>query len=68
MGDFLAGPGRPLEDILTPGDLEILETGGHDRGLERCFQQRPGYSVGPEVDVALGALWNLLLHRDIGDL
>ena len=68
VGDFLARANRPFENVLAPGDFESLEPSGHDRGLERCFQQRPSYSVGPEVDVALGALRDLLLHGDIGDL
>lgn len=35
------------EDVLAPCDLEVLEAGGHDRGLELCFEQSPGYSVSP---------------------
>lgn len=47
VGDFLARPGGAFEYVLLPRDLEAFKSGGHDRGLERCLQQRPGYSVGP---------------------
>jgi len=46
-GHGLAGPKGALKDVLAPGQLETFESGGHDRGLELCFQQSPGYSVGP---------------------
>lgn len=65
VGDFTTRHRSPLEDILLPGDLKTFKTCGHDRGLKRCFQQRTSYSVGPQINVAFGALWNLLLHGDI---
>lgn len=68
VADFLAWNCCAFEDVLLPGDLKTFESGGHDRGLERCLQQRPGDSVGPEVDVALGSLRDLLLDCDVGDL
>jgi hypothetical protein len=36
-----------LEHVFAPRDLELLEPGGHDRGLELRLEQSPGYSVGP---------------------
>jgi hypothetical protein len=34
----------------------------------RCFQQRRGYSAGPEVDVAAALGADRILDRDVGDL
>ena len=68
VGDFLARYCGSLEDVLLPGDLEVLETGGHDRGLERCIQQRARYSVGPQIDIVLGPLWDLFVDRYVCDL
>src|SRR5215218_5576921 len=63
-----AGLRGAAEDVLAPGDLEPDETGGHDRDLELCLQQSPGYSPGPEVYLAFGALGNGLLYQDVPDL
>ncbi len=39
--------GRAAEDFLPPGDLEALEAGSPDDGLELCFQQSAGDSASP---------------------
>jgi len=38
---------RAGEHVFAPGNLEVLETGGQDPGLELCFQQSAGNSSGP---------------------
>ena len=68
VGHFFALDGGTVEHVLSPCDLESFEPGGHDRGLERCFQQRSRYSVGPQVNVAFGTLGNLFFHCDVSDL
>jgi hypothetical protein len=60
--------GGAVEDGSLPCDLETLEPGSRDLGLELCFQQSAGDSAGPEVDVLLGSVRDLLLHHDVGDL
>ena len=57
-----------LEDVRAPGDLEVGESGGHDRGLELCLQQSSGDSPGPQIDVPFGALRHRCLDGDVGDL
>ena len=66
--DILAGTRRSFKDIASPYDLEVLEAGGHDRGLELCFQQSTGYSVGPQVDVAFRSFRDRLAHQDVTNL
>jgi hypothetical protein len=56
------------QDVGAPGDLKTLETSGLDGRRQRCFQQRPGNSTGPQIDVLLGSLGHCLLHEDIADL
>ncbi len=59
---------RATEDIRLPGDLEVNKSGGHDRGLQFCFQQSTGNSARPQVDLLLRLLRHRLLHQDIPDL
>jgi hypothetical protein len=59
---------RAAEDVLLPGDLEVDEAGCHDRGLQFCFQQSPGNSARPQIDLLLGVLWHRGTHQDIPDL
>jgi len=47
LRDVLTRTRCVCEDVFTPCDLEVLEAGGHDRGLELCLEQSPGYSVSP---------------------
>ncbi len=56
------------EDIRLPGDLEVNESCGHDRGLQFCFQQSTGNSARPQIDLLFRVLWHRLLHQDIPDL
>src|SRR5258708_17926937 len=56
------------EDIRAPGDLEVDEAGGHDRGLELRIQQSAGNSAGPQIYLALRAPRNWPLHQDVRDL
>jgi hypothetical protein len=67
---------------LAPGVLELGARVGVDQlaGLDplepvpfeelgvRCFQQRPGYSPGPEVDVAAALGADRVLDGHVGDL
>ena len=39
------------EDVRLPGDLEVNEACGHDRGLQLCFQQSTGNSARPQIDL-----------------
>lgn len=50
--DLPARSGCSVELVLAPGDLEPLIPCGHDRDLERSFEERSRDSVGAEVDVA----------------
>ena len=59
---------RATEDVRLPGDLEVNESGGHDRGLQFCFQQSTGNSARPQSDLLLRVRWHRLLHQDIPDL
>jgi hypothetical protein len=59
---------RATEDVRLPGDLEVNESGSHDRGLQFCFQQSTGNSARPEIDLLFRVLWHRLLHQDIPDL
>jgi hypothetical protein len=59
---------RTAEHIGVPSDLEIHEPGGHDRGLKLRFQQSPGDSAFPQVDVTLGGVGNSFGHHDVTDL
>ena len=56
------------EDVHSLRDLDVNETGGHDRGLQFCFQQSTGNSAGPQIDLLLCVLRYRLLHQDIPDL
>ena len=47
LRDVLTRATCAFEDVLAPCDLEVLEAGGHDRGLELCFKQSSGDSVSP---------------------
>lgn len=38
---------RTGEDLVSPSDLEILETGGFDHRFELCFQQSASDSTLP---------------------
>ena len=53
------------EDILSPGDLEVLETDLGYEGLKLCIQQSAGDSAGPQGYILLGFIRHRLLHRDI---
>ena len=68
LGHLGTWAGGAFEHVLLPGELETLEAGGHDRGLELCVEQSSGYSVRPEVDVALRPLRYRAADRDVGDL
>jgi hypothetical protein len=59
---------RTCEDVRAPRDLELDEPGSDDRRLELCFQQSAGDSALPQVDVALPAIADRLLHEDVADL
>ena len=59
---------RAAEDVRLPGDLEVNESGGHDRGLQFCFQQSTGNSARPQIDLLFRILRHCLLHQDIPDL
>ena len=56
------------EDVHSLRDLDVNETGGHDRGLQFCFQQSTGNSAGPQIDLLFRVLRHRLLHQDIPDL
>ncbi len=56
------------EDVHSLRDLDVNETGGHDRGLQFCFQQSTGNSARPQIDLLFRVLWHRLLHQDIPDL
>ena len=56
------------ENVRLPGDLEVNESCGHDRGLPFCFQQSPSNSARPEINLLFRVLWHRLLHQDIPDL
>ena len=56
---------RVSEDILPPGDLEVLETGLGHEGLKLCVQQSAGDSAGPQGYILLGLIRHRLLHRDV---
>jgi hypothetical protein len=53
---------RAFEYVSLPRDREVLESGFFDNGLKLCFQQSAGDSPGPELDLILGGLRDLLLH------
>ena len=53
-------------DQLT--GLNPLEAVPFEEPGVRCFQQRPGYSASPEVDVAAAFLADWALDRHVGDL
>jgi hypothetical protein len=59
---------RATENVRLPGDLEVDESGGHDRGLQFCFQQSTGNSARPEIDLLLRVRWHRGTHQDIPDL
>ncbi len=59
---------RATEDVRLPGDLEINESGSHDRSFQFCFQQSTGNSARPQIDLLFCVLWHRLLHQDIPDL
>ncbi len=59
---------RATEDVRLPGDLEVNESGSHDRSLQFCFQQSTGNSARPQIDLLFRVLWHRLLHQDIPDL
>ena len=42
---------RATEDVRLPGDLEVNESGSHDRGLQFCFQQSTSNSARPQIDL-----------------
>jgi hypothetical protein len=50
----------PGFDPIEPVSLQQL--------CVRCFQQGPGYSAGPEVDVAAALGTDRILDCDVGDL
>ncbi len=54
--------GRAAENVLPPGNLEILETGPDDHLPQLCLQQSPGDSAGPEIDFELRFFGNGFLH------
>jgi hypothetical protein len=56
------------ENVRLPGDLEVDESGSHDRGLQFCFQQSTGNSARPQIDLLFRVRWHRLLHQDIPDL
>lgn len=56
------------KDVRAPGDLKTLGTSCLDYRLKPCFQQRPGNSTSPQIDMLLGGIGNRLLHEDIADL
>ena len=56
------------EDLVSPGDLEPLETGRFDYRLELCFQQSAGDSALPQIDILLGSVRHGFLHHDVADL
>ena len=55
-------------DVRSSSDLDVNETGGHDRGLQFCFQQSTGNSAGPQFDLLFRVLWHRGTHQDIPDL
>jgi hypothetical protein len=59
---------RATENVRLPGDLEVNESGGHDRGLQFCFQQSTGNSARPQIDLLLRVLRHRGTHQDIPDL
>lgn len=56
------------EHVPSPRDLEPDEPGRDDRRAQLRFQQSTGDSPLPEINVALRALGDGLLHEDVGDL
>jgi hypothetical protein len=56
------------EDIRLPSDLEINKSGGHDRGLQFCFQQSTSNSARPQIDLLFRVHWHRGTHQDIPDL
>jgi hypothetical protein len=55
-------------DIISPGDLKILETSRLNFLCQFCFQQSAGNSTRPKVKVVFGAVGKRFLHQDIRDL
>ena len=65
---LVARAGGTLEDVLPPGHLEVLESRGHDRGLQLRFEQGSRDSAGPEVDVSFRSFRDDPGDRDVRDL
>ena len=59
---------RAIKDVRLPGDLEVNESGSHDRDLQICFQQSTSNSARPQIDLAFGIFRHCLLHQDVPDL
>lgn len=56
------------EDISAPGDLKALKASHLDGCLQLCFQQSPGNSPRPEINMLSGRRGNRLLDQDVADL
>jgi len=59
---------RATEDVRLPGDLEVNESGSHDRDLQICFQQSTSNSARPQIDLLFRIRWHRGTHQDIPDL
>lgn len=59
---------RVGKDIRLPRNLKIDETDPFDLSLQLCFQQSPGDSASPEVDLSLCSLRNRFRDQDVSHL
>jgi hypothetical protein len=54
--------------VRSSSDLDVNETGGHDRGFQFCLKPRTGNSAGPQIDLLFRVLRHSGTHQDIPDL
>jgi len=59
---------RATEDVRLPGDLEVNESGRHDRGMQFCFQQSTGNSARPQINLLFRVRRHRGTHQDIPNL
>jgi hypothetical protein len=58
-------PGVRVDELTRLDPLEAMSL--EESGV-RCFQQRPGNSAGPEIDVPSPFVADRVLDGDVGDL
>ena len=63
-----AFPAGTAKGVNRRADPDIDKTALLKHMPPACTRQATGNSVGPQVDIAEGACWNLLAVRDVGKL